>query len=231
MPLAQKSTIKDWAKDDRPREKLRLKGGENLSNSELIAILINNGTKQKSAVDIAKNILSLGKNDLNVLGRLSVKELMKVNGVGEAKAITIVAALELGKRRSAEEWLRKPVISDSGSIARYLQTKLSDYAQEVFAVVYLNRANKINHIEIISKGGITGTIADPRIILKKALEEDAVSIIICHNHPSGSLRPSQADLDLTQKIKAAANLFDIRLLDHLIVSQEGYFSFADEQLL
>ena len=203
MPLEQKSTIKYWAKDDQPREKLRLKGGESLSTSELIAILINNGTKQKSAVDIAKNILSLGKNELNALGKLSVKELMKVNGVGEAKAIIIVAALELGKRRSAEEWLRKPVISDSGSIARYLQARFADYAQEVFAAVYLNRANKINHIEMVSKGGITATVADPRIILKKALEEGAVNIILCHNHPSGSLRPSRADLDLTKKIKDA----------------------------
>ena len=219
MPLEQKSTIKYWAKDDQPREKLRLKGGESLSTSELIAILINNGTKQKSAVDIAKNILSLGKNELNALGKLSVKELMKVNGVGEAKAIIIVAALELGKRRSAEEWLRKPVISDSGSIARYLQARFADYAQEVFAAVYLNRANKINHIEMVSKGGITATVADPRIILKKALEEDAVNIILCHNHPSGSLRPSRADIDLTKKIKDAASFFDIKLLDHLIVSQ------------
>lgn len=231
MPLEQKSTIKYWAKDDQPREKLRLKGGESLSTSELIAILINNGTKQKSAVDIAKNILSLGKNELNALGKLSVKELMKVNGVGEAKAIIIVAALELGKRRSAEEWLRKPVISDSGSIARYLQARFADYAQEVFAAVYLNRANKINHIEMVSKGGITATVADPRIILKKALEEDAVNIILCHNHPSGSLRPSRADIDLTKKIKDAASFFDIKLLDHLIVSQEGYFSFADEGMI
>ncbi len=231
MPQEQKPSIKNWAIDDRPREKLRTQGAESLSNSELLAILIQNGTRQQSAVELAKDILGLARNSLNHLGKLSVKELMKINGIGEAKAIIIAAALELGKRRSTYEKLQKTIISDSVSIAKYLQTKMADYHQEAFAVVFLNRANKINHLEIVSKGGITGTIADPRIILKKALEEDAVSIILCHNHPSGSLRPSRADIELTKKIKEAANYLDIRVLDHLIVSEEGYFSFADEGLL
>ena len=231
MPQTQKSTIKYWAKDDRPREKLRLKGAESLSDSELLAILIHHGTRNKSALDLSKEILTVSKYDLNLLGKLSIKELMKINGIGEAKAITICAAMELGRRKQAGGSLKKPVVTDSSSIAGYLQSKLAGYSQEVFAVVFLNRANKINHLEIISKGGITGTVADPRIILKKALEEDAVSIILCHNHPSGNLKPSRADQELTYKIREAAQYLDIRVLDHLIVSDEGFYSFADEGML
>ncbi|MBX3254608.1 MAG: DNA repair protein RadC [Chitinophagaceae bacterium] len=227
----EKTSIKNWAEDDRPREKLRNKGPENLSHSELIAILLQNGTRQKSALDLAKEILQLGKNNLNELGKLSIKDLMKIKGIGEAKAITLTAALELGRRRQAGENLERPVVTNSSGIARYLQALLKDNKQEVFVVVFLNRSNKIKHTEIISKGGITGTVADPRIILKKALEEEAVSIILCHNHPSGSLRPSRADEALTAKIKEAALFFDIRVADHIIVSEEGYFSFADEGLL
>ncbi len=226
-----KYSIKKWAKDDRPREKLLLSGAENLSHSELLAILIHNGTREKTAVDLAKDVLRLGKDNLNELGRLSVKDLMKIKGIGEAKAITIAAALELGRRRQAASSLEKPVISTSNDIARFLQSKFRDLRHEIFAVLYLNRANKVKHFEIISEGGITGTVADPRVILRKALEEDAVSIILCHNHPSGSLRPSRADEQLTAKIKGAAMLFDIHVLDHIIVSEEGYFSFADEGLL
>ena len=226
-----KYSIKQWAKDDRPREKLLAIGAENLSNSELLAILIHHGSKEKTAVDLAKEILKLGKDNLNELGKLTVKELVKIKGIGEAKAITIVAALELGRRRQASAALEKSVISSSNDIAGYLQTKLKDYRHEVFAVLFLNRANKINHFEIVSEGGITGTVADPRLILKKALEEDAVSIILCHNHPSGSLKPSRADEELTSKIKEAASFLDIKVLDHLIVSEEGYYSFADEGLL
>ncbi len=226
-----KYSIKQWSKDDRPREKLLSAGAENLSNSELLAILIHNGTKQKTAVDLAKEVLKLGKDNLGELGKLSIKELMKIKGIGEAKAITIAAALELGRRRQASAVLEKSVIKTSSDIAHYLQSKLKDHRHEVFAVLFLNRANKINHFEIISEGGITGTIADPRIILRKALEEDAVNIILCHNHPSGSLKPSRADEELTKKIKEAARYFDITVLDHLIVSETGYFSFADEGLL
>ena len=226
-----KYSIKQWAKDDRPREKLLLNGAENLSNSELLAILIHNGSKQKTAVDLAKEILKLGKDNLIELGKISVKEFMKIKGIGEAKAITIAAALELGRRRQATASLEKTVIRSSGDIAHYLQTKLKDLRHEVFAVLFLNQANKINHFEIVSEGGITGTIADPRIILKKALDEDAVCIILCHNHPSGSLRPSRLDEELTKKIKEAAGYLDIRVLDHIIVSEDGYYSFADEGLL
>ncbi|HEY6506301.1 MAG TPA: DNA repair protein RadC [Chitinophagaceae bacterium] len=226
-----KYSIKQWAKDDRPREKLLLRGAENLSNSELLAILIHNGTKEKTAVDLAKEILKLGKDNLGELGKLTVKELMKIKGIGEAKAITIAAALELGRRRQAGSSLERVTVSTSHDIAQYLQTVLKDYRHEVFAVIFLNRANKIRHFEIVSEGGITGTVADPRIILKKALEEDAVSIILCHNHPSGSLKPSRADEELTNKIKEAAKYFDIRVVDHIIVSENGYYSFADEGML
>lgn len=227
----QKYSIKQWAKDDRPREKLLGKGPAVLSNSELIAILINNGSKEKSAVVLAQEVLRLGKDNLNELGKLSVKELMKVKGIGEAKAISIVAAMELGRRRQAMAAREKPVVSTSADVASYLQILLRDYKHEVFAVLFLNRSNKINHFQIISEGGITGTVADPRIILKKALEEDAVSLILCHNHPSGSLKPSRADEELTLKIKEAAKYFDIKVLDHLIVSDDGYYSFADEGIL
>lgn len=224
-------SIKHWAKDDRPREKLLSIGASNLSNSELLAILIQKGTRQKSAVDLAKEILRLGKDNLLALGKLSVKELMKVKGIGEAKAVAICAALELGRRRQASAYLERALIANSRDIAVYLQSLLKDYRHEVFAVTFLNRANRITHFEIISEGGITGTIADPRIILRKALEEEAVGIILCHNHPSGSLRPSRADEELTRKIKEAALFFDIRVVDHVIVSEEGYFSFADEGML
>jgi DNA repair protein RadC len=224
-------SIKHWAKDDRPREKLMLKGSASLSDSELLAILIREGNREKNAIQLAKEILKIGKNDLNVLGRLAVKDLMKIRGIGSAKAITILAAMELGRRRQACLALGKPVIKGSRAIANYLQALLRDLTYEVFAVVFLNRANRINHFEVISEGGITGTIADPRVILKKALQEDAVSIILCHNHPSGNLQPSRADLDLTQKIKTAAGFLDIGVLDHIIVGTTGYLSFADEGLL
>jgi|APLak6261694202_1056214.scaffolds.fasta_scaffold02030_2 DNA repair protein RadC len=225
-----RKSIKDWAEDDRPREKLLIKGTEALSNSELIGILIGSGTKTKSAVDVAKDILSRAKDNLNELGKLTVKELMKIDGIGEARAITITAALELGRRRQATG-AQKQVIKNSSDIAHYLQAQLKDKQHEVFAVAFLNRSNKINHIEIVSEGGITGTVADPRIILKKALEHNAVNIVLCHNHPSGSLQPSRADEALTKKIKEAATLLDMTVVDHIIVSEDGYYSFADEGIL
>ena len=226
-----KHSIKQWAKDDRPREKLLLRGSENLSDSELLAILIHNGSKEKTAVDLGKEVLKLGKNNLNELGRLSVNDLMKIKGIGEAKAITIAAALELGRRRQASASLEKAVVTTSNDMANFLRSVLKDFRHEVFAVVFLNQANKVNHFEIISEGGITGTVADPRVILKKALEQDAVSIILSHNHPSGSLKPSRADEALTLKIKEAAKYFDIRVIDHIIVSEDGYYSFSDEGIL
>jgi DNA repair protein RadC len=224
-------SIRQWAKDDRPREKLLTHGATYLSDSELIAILLHHGTKQKTAVDLAKEIMSLGKNNLNELGKLSVKELTRVKGIGDAKAIALVAALEIGRRRQAGRYLQKPVVSTSRDLASYLQALFRDHNREVFAVAFLNQSNKINHIETVSKGGITGTIADPRVILKKALEENAVSLVLCHNHPSGSLKPSRQDEEITKKIKEAAKYFDIKVLDHIIVSDSGYFSFADEGIL
>lgn len=224
--------IKQWAEDDRPREKLMLKGTDALSNAELLAILINNGTKDKSAVDVCKELLNAVDNDLQRLGKLSVKEVLKlkVKGIGNAKAISIAAALELGIRRDSAG-KKKSIITHSKDVADFLQAQLKYKKHEVFAVLFLNRANKINHYEIISEGGITGTVADPRIVLRKALEHDAVNMILCHNHPSGSIKPSRADEELTKKIKEAALYFDIKVIDHIIVSEEGYYSFSDEGLL
>ena len=226
------STIKDWAEDDRPREKLIAKGATSLSNSELLAILINNGTVDRSAVVLAKELLSRCNNDLKQVASLSYREIvgLKVKGLGEAKAISIVAALELGLRRNASE-NKKDIITKSKDIALFLQAQLAYKSHELFIAIYLNNAQKILHHEIISEGGMTGTVADPRVIIKKALAYDAVSIILCHNHPSGSLKPSKADEVLTKKISNAAILFDIKVLDHIIVSSEGYYSFADEGMI
>lgn len=228
---ANSYSIKTWAIDDRPREKLLKSSPSLLSNAELLAILINHGNREKTAIDLAREILVLSNNELQELGRLSPHDFMKIKGIGEAKAITIAAALELGRRRSGSTPLFKKSITDSREIASFLKDQLQDLGHEVFAVVFLNRANRILNYEIISQGGITGTVADPRIILKKALEQEAVSLILCHNHPSGNLRPSKADEMLTQKIKDAGLLMDIRVMDHIIVSQDGYYSFADKGIL
>lgn len=230
--IVPNTTIKNWAIDDRPREKLLLKGCNALSNAELLAILINNGTKDKSAVDVSKALLAVVDNDLQKLSRFSVKEILKlkIKGIGEAKAITIAAALELGLRRDVAD-KKLHVVIKSKDVAEYLRAQFKFKKHEIFAVLYLNRANKIKHSEIISEGGITSTVADPRIILKKALENDAVNIILCHNHPGGSIKPSRADEELTKKIAGAASYFDIKVLDHIIVSEEGFYSFADEGLL
>ena len=217
--------------DDRPREKLLLKGPVSLSNSELLAILINNGNKEKSAVDLAKEILQMGNNNLNELGKFSLQEYQQIKGIGLAKAITIVAAIELGRRRQLSTFINKTIFRKSEDIAEFIRTRIKDYSFEVFGVVYLNKSNKVNHFEIVSSGGITGTVADTRIILKKALENGATSIVLCHNHPSGNLKPSKADEELTKKIKEAAKYHDIEVIDHIIVSEEGYFSFSDDGLL
>ncbi len=225
------TSIKNWAEDDRPREKLMKQGSEMLSNSELLAIIINNGSKARSAIDLAKEILRLGHDNLDELGKLSLQDLKKIKGIGEAKAISIAAALELGRRRSVTEVLYRDKVQTSKEIANYLRQALKDHRYEVFAVLFLNKANKIKKFKIMSRGGITATIADPRLILKQALDEDASSIILTHNHPSGNLFPSKADRDLTQKIKDAAAYFDIIVSDHIIVSDEGYYSFADEGII
>jgi len=224
--------IKNWHEDDRPREKMMLKGPAALSNAELIAILIQNGTREKTAVDLGREILALIDNNLKLLGKMSIKEIQNlgVKGIGEAKAISIIAALELGIRVGSEE-VRSEKIKSTKDIALFLQKQYQHYRNEIFVVVLLNNSLKIIHHEIISEGGITGTIADPRVILKKALQYEATSFILCHNHPSGNIKPSPQDVQLTQRIKAAAAIMEIKLLDHIIISEEGYYSFADEAAL
>lgn len=227
-----KFSIKDWPEDDQPRKKLLRQGASTLSNSELLAILINNGTPEYTALDVAKNLLLSADNDLQKLAVLSVKEMVKkkIKGLGEAKAISIAAALELGIRRNASGRM-KTKVNRSEDIAHFLRAKLEHLQKEVFAVVFLNRNNTVTHLEMISEGGLTGTVADPRVILKKALEHNATGMILCHNHPSGNRQPSKADEAITKKIKQAASLLDILVMDHIIVSNEGYFSFADEGML
>ena len=226
------SGIKDWAEDDRPREKLIAKGASTLSNSELLAILINNGTRDKSAVDLAKELLAKCNNDLTKLATLNYKEIVQqeVKGLGEAKAVTIAAALELGLRRGAND-NKKEYINSSKDIALFLQAILEYRNNELLIVVFLNQANKILHHEIVSEGGIVGTVVDARVIMKKALAHNAINIILCHNHPSGSLKPSKADQMVTNKLREAAATLEMKVLDHIIVSTEGYFSFADEGLM
>ena len=228
----QKSfTIKNWAQDDRPREKLLQKGRSSLSDAELLAILIATGSRNESAVDLCKKILAKTGNSLNELGKLSVKQLMEFKGIGEAKAITIVAALELGRRRRTEEALEKKKISSSSSVFELMQPVIGDLPHEEFWIVYLNNSNKVIDRFQLSKGGITGTLVDVRLALKKALELGATSIILVHNHPSGNLNPSSSDKQLTQKLKTAGESLDIKVLDHVIVTEKSYFSFADEGLL
>jgi len=222
--------IRSWAEEDRPREKLMLKGSGALSDAELLAILIGSGTRGESAVDVCKAILKNVHNNLNELGKLSVNDLKKYKGIGEAKAITIVAALELAKRRRVAEVKEKEKIEGSKDVYEYFH-HLSDLHNEEFWVMFLNRANKIISAQKISQGGITGTVADIRLILKNALDNFATAMVLCHNHPSGNLAPSNEDKELTQKIKQTAKLLDITILDHVIISDAGYFSFADEGIL
>jgi DNA repair protein RadC len=228
---AKNYSIKSWAESDRPREKLLSKTPIHLTDSELLAILINQGTKEKNVVELAKELLHTVENNLNELGKLEIHDLLKIKGIGKVKAVVILAALELGRRRHNTGALEKSVVRDSHQVAGYLRVKLQDLSREVFAVIFLNQANRVNHFEVVSEGGITGTVADPRLILKKALDSHAVSIILCHNHPSGNLKPSKADEELTIKIREAARFFDIKVIDHIIVSHDGFFSFADEGLL
>ncbi len=223
--------IKSWAEEDRPREKLLLKGKAALSDAELLGILINSGTPQLTAVDIAKEILRKTENDLNQLAKLTVKDLGKFKGIGEARAITIVAALELGRRRKETESREKPKITCSRDGFDVLRPYLMDLPHEEFWVILLNRANQVIRPVQVSAGGVSGTVADPKIIFKVALEHLASSVILAHNHPSGNLQPSQADKDLTRKLKAAGQLLDLPVLDHLILSDKAYLSFADEGLL
>jgi DNA repair protein RadC len=224
-------SIKQWAEDDRPREKLILKGKSSLSDAELIAILISTGTKEESAVDLAKRILAGAGNNINALSKYSVKDLKKIKGIGEAKAISIIAALELGRRRKEETIIDKQQIITSKDAYNYFYPLLSEYKHEEFWVLLLNNSSKIISRKKISEGGITGTIVDPRIIFKYAIEELATAVILCHNHPSGSIIPSESDNNITQKIKSIGKLFDIAVLDHIIIGERGYYSFADNDRL
>jgi len=223
--------IKSWSPEDRPREKLILKGKSALSDAELIAILLGSGTRASSAVDLAKKVLQPTGNNLHELAKLTVKDLIKVPGIGEAKALTIVAALELGRRRKELGGQEKNKVTGSKDVYDLIKADLLDISHEEFWILLLNRANRVIKKAQVSQGGVAGTVADPKIIFKLALDELASGIILAHNHPSGNLTASQADLDLTKKLKDAGKLLDIQVLDHLIVAGQKYFSFADEGLM
>ena len=224
--------INFWAEDDRPREKMLLKGAYALSDAELLAILIATGTRELSAVDLGKKILALTGNQLNELGKLSIKDFKKVKGIGEAKAITIAAALELGRRKKLDESKQAhQFITSSKQAADYFLPLLSDLKHEEFWVGYLNRRHKIIELKKVSEGGVAGTVADPKIIFKHAVELLASSIILAHNHPSGNLRPSEADKQLTKKLVQGGKMLDILVVDHLIISDQRFYSFADEGLM
>jgi DNA repair protein RadC len=230
--LEQKNlTIKHWAEDDRPREKMASKGAQHLSHAELLAIIINNGSKDKSALELAKEILSLAKNNLDELGKLELKDFKTIKGIGNAKAIAIAAALELGRRRSQEDALQKDKIINILDAVRFLRAKLKDYKHEVFAVLYLNKGQKILDYKILSTGGIDATHIEPKMVLQPALQLGATSIIVCHNHPGGNLTPSTADKKITEKLKQATELLDMKLIDHIIVTDDSYFSFEQEKML
>ncbi|MFT5103150.1 MAG: DNA repair protein RadC [Candidatus Latescibacterota bacterium] len=224
-------SIKQWHEDDRPREKLVSKGKSALSNAELLAILISSGNREESAVALSQRMLASAKNNLNELGKASVKSLMDFKGIGEAKAVSIVAAIELGRRYRSEATIKKQKITSSQAVFDLLQPILGDLYHEEFWIVYLNNSNGILKREQLSKGGITGTVVDVRLAFKLAIQLGAVAIILAHNHPSGTLKPSQADINLTQKLKSAGESLDIKVLDHLIITENSYFSFADENLL
>ncbi|MGB1307672.1 MAG: RadC family protein [Oceanihabitans sp.] len=224
-------SIKNWSQSDQPREKLRNKGKAVLSDAELVAILIGSGNKNESALALCKRILASVDNNLNQLGKLTIKQLMEFKGIGEAKAISITAALELGRRRRAEDALTNKKITASVTVFELMQPIIGELPHEEFWILYLNNSNKIIQKNLLSKGGITGTMVDVRLVLKNALEVGAVGLILAHNHPSGALKPSQADKNITQKLKIAANSIDIKVLDHLIITENAYFSFADQAIL
>ena len=223
--------IKDWSEEDRPREKMQMKGNQALTNAELIAILIGSGTKSLSAVDVAKNLLKKADNSLHTLGQFSLNHLTKVNGIGKAKAISIAAALELGRRRKNSEDHYKPKLDDSHKVYEHIFPYFADLKHETFYLLLLDRANQVMGTEQISSGGVSGTIVDPKMIFKPALEILASSIILCHNHPSGNKKPSDNDRDLTRKLREAGELLEIKVLDHIIFADNEYYSFADEGLL
>ncbi len=231
MEVYRSSSIKSWAEDDKPREKLMLKGKAALSDAELLAILLRSGNKEESAVDLSKRILNEYGNKLSNLSKRSLKQLLLFKGIGQAKALSIVAALELGQRRQVEIGQSYPKIESSRMVFELMQPLIGALNYEEFWILLLNNSNKVIHQQKLSTGGITGTIVDVRILFKIALEHQAIALILCHNHPSGQLSPSDTDMRITKKIKQAGLLFDIVVLDHLIVTEKAYYSFADENLL
>jgi len=231
MDKISKISIKDWAEDDQPREKLLHKGPSALSNAELIAILIGSGNNEESAVALSKRIMNDVNDNFAELARLTISDLQKYKGIGEAKAITIAAALELGRRRTTSVLNEKPQVKDSKTAFILLQKELGDLNYENFCILLLNRANKVVKTVRISDGGITGTVVDPRKVFKIALDNNATSIILGHNHPSGQLTPSDADIQLTKKMKEAGVMLDLPVLDHIIVGDGNYYSFADEGIM
>jgi len=229
--MYKKLSIKEWAVEDRPREKLILKGTRSLSDAELMAILIGSGNSDESAVELSRRILSMANNNLNELGKKQINDLLKFKGIGEAKAVNILAALELGRRRKEQTPGEKVVITSSRDAAEYFRPLLEDLPVEEFWVLLLNRSNTVIDKFMVSQGGLTGTVIDVRIILKNTLEKLASGMILCHNHPSGNTKPSEADKNITRKIKHAAELMEISVLDHVIIAHHQYFSFADEGIL
>jgi DNA repair protein RadC len=230
-PYPEKSSIKFWSEEDRPREKLMLKGKAALSDAELIAILMGSGNREETAVDLAKRILDNVQNNLIELSRLGVNELSKYKGIGEAKAISIVAALELGRRRRGAEAIQKKRIQTSSDAFEIFHMYIGDEVYEQFMMILLNRANDVLKTVSISEGGTAGTIADPKKIFKMALDNNAAAIILGHNHPSGNLKPSEEDIKLTRKIKTAGRVLDIDVLDHIILGMNNFYSFADEAMM
>lgn len=226
-----RTSIKHWAQDDRPREKLLRLGASALSDAELLAILIRSGTSKASALDVARNILEKAGNDLHRLGKLSVHDLMKAKGMGQAKAVGIAAALELGRRRRNAEGVTRPLVATSANAFEEIRAMLGEQPHEEFWILVLDRGNRLLDRCCVSRGGMHGTVADPKIIFKEALDRRAASIVLCHNHPSGQLRPSEEDIRLTRKLVEGGRLLDIGVLDHLIVTAHGYFSFADNGML
>lgn len=229
--MYKKPSIKEWAVEDRPREKLLAKGTRSLSEAELLAILIGSGNSRESAVELSRRILSDVNNDLSVLSKKDASYLLKFRGIGEAKAVNIMAALELGRRRRENGASVKTVIANSSDAANYFRPFLEDLPHEEFWVLLLNRSNTVIDKFMISQGGVTGTVIDVKLILKIALEKLACSLILCHNHPSGNMMASEADKKVTRKIKDAAELMEISVLDHVIIAHDQYLSFADEALL
>ncbi len=227
----QTLNIKSWAEDDRPREKLFLKGRQALSDAELIAILIGSGNREESAVELSKRILNSASNNLSELGKLSVSDLMNFKGIGDAKAISIIAALELGRRRKETETVKRDKITCSKDVFDIMQPFMLDLPHEEFWLLNLSRSNAVIKKELISRGGVSGTVVDTKMIFKSGVENLASSIIICHNHPSGNLKPSDADIRITKNIKEAGRVMDIQLFDHVIITESGYYSFNDEGML